>query len=250
MRILLSEKRRLNGKTEEKTRNSLRIILILGIIWGLIILIFSAIREPSPENWTLLFSILASGLYTVLLFMTRKFWMKIGNFYPQRKAFLLAVFNAAVIETLFWGIERFFGATGVAASQNLLLDLLLTMPWYMAISWSFIRGFERTRFRWEVVLLLGALYEVGGDGIVGGLVVPAIFGNPPNFLEFFTLVPLLAFWQFIPVYSSIVLPPTWYIRPFPSASKPSCPWWDGLSPLLWIFPFIAYLVLVMIIMAG
>ncbi len=236
-------------KEDFPDRNLARVVLIIGSIWSQIILVITTLREPTPENLTLFFSIEASGLYTLLLFLTRKKWLLWGKKNPQRTAFFLGVANAAVVETIFWAFERALGASGVAASENLLLDLVLTMPWYIGIVWSFTRGFARTRFRPETVLLLGALYEVGGDGIVGGQALPLIFGEPVNLLESWVLLPLIAFWHFIPVYSSIVLPPTWLMRDMPPTERPSRPLWDALSPLLWIFPFTVYLVLLMLLLA-
>jgi hypothetical protein len=62
-------------------------------------------------------------------------------------------------------------------------------------------------------------------------------------------LPAIAFWHFIPVYSSIVLPSTWLMRDMPPTERPSRPLWDALSPLLWIFPFTVYLVMLMLLLA-
>jgi hypothetical protein len=43
-------------------------VVIFGVIWGMFFLAFATIAEPTPENWALLASITASGLYTVGLY--------------------------------------------------------------------------------------------------------------------------------------------------------------------------------------
>jgi hypothetical protein len=46
-----------------------------------------------------------------------------------------------------------------------------TLPWYAGMVWIFVRVQRRERFPAAAVLLWGAAYEAGADGIVGGLVV-------------------------------------------------------------------------------
>jgi hypothetical protein len=47
--------------------------------------------------------------------------------------FWLDPINAAVIETIFLGAEKVCSAEGVATHPNLLIDLLMTMTWYIAM---------------------------------------------------------------------------------------------------------------------
>ena len=82
---------------------------------GVVILIVAAVQEPSLENFTLLVSILLSGLYTGLLFLTRDYWLKKLTGSPLVNAILLGSINAAIIETIFLFVEKAFGASGVAA---------------------------------------------------------------------------------------------------------------------------------------
>jgi hypothetical protein len=99
--------------------------------------------------------------------------------------------------------------------------------------------------------LLGALYESGADGTVGGIIVPAILGNMPNLLTHFIFLFGLAFWQFIPVYSSMVLPPAWVLsagEPAPAEFRPAR-LLPGLKPLVWLLPYTAYLLVVLVLMA-
>ena len=126
-----------------------------GIFWGLAFSFFVVYLEPTPENLTLAVSITLSGLYTGLLFLTRKYWLNGLSGRPIRNAILLGSFNAAVIETLFLFIEKAFGASGVAAHPNLLIDLLMTMPWYIGMVWIFVKVQEKERFPFSCCIASG-----------------------------------------------------------------------------------------------
>ncbi len=225
-------------------------LVILGILWGLVILIIVAILEPTPESLTIIVSIFASGFYTLFLYFTRFLWLRWLARRPLLSAALLGIFNAAVVETVFWFFEKVFGAEGVAAHPNLIVDLAITMPWYILMVISFVRVQARWRFSAAVVLLLGAVYETGGDGIVGGLVVPLLLGEGPAFFEFWVMMALVAFWQFIPVYSSMVLPPAWIVADDISVSPTASPiWLDALKPLFWLIPFTFYILAILLILS-
>jgi hypothetical protein len=221
-------------------------IVFWGCIWGSAVLILIIFLDPTPENFTLGVSILLSGLYTWLLFLTREHWIKDLVQKPIRNAILIGSLNAAVIETLFLVVEKAFGAAGVAAHPNLALDLLITMPWYVGLVWIFVLVQRHEQFSSGVVLLLGAVYELGGDGIIGGLILPALMGSPPNLLEFLILMPLALFWQFIPVYSSIVLPPAWVLaRAGLADNLEKKRWARAFLPLLLLVPFLIYVIVLL-----
>lgn len=245
-----------------------------GLVWAACLIGLMGMQEgASPEDRTLAMSIALSGIYTLLLRQTRNRWLPRLADRPLRNAMILGSVNAAVIETLFLVVEKWMGASGVAAHPNLILDLLLTMPWYIGMVIIFVRAQYHRRFSSPAVLLLGGLYEVGADGFVGGG-----FGGAILSPAFFLMVPLLYFWLFIPVYSSMVLPPAWVIErvppPLPGrgelqtpvsahrlkrwydaylrrlAPRPSGPAWkDAFRPLLWLIPFAIYL-LAFLVIAG
>jgi len=222
-----------------------------GVLWGLAFSYFVVFLEPTPENLTLAVSITLSGFYTGLLFLTRKYWLNELSRKPVRNAILLGSFNAAIIETLFLIIEKAFRASGVAAHPNLLIDLLITMPWYIGMVWIFVKVQGKERFPFAAVLLLGAVYEMGADGIVGGVIMPAILGSPVNLIEFTVLAFLAAFWQFIPVYSSLVLPPAWILdNSLPPAEFGKKRWLRAFLPLVLLVPFSIYLVILMLILSS
>jgi len=237
-----------------------RRILRIGLAWAaLLILLMGLQKGASPEDRTLAISITSSGLYTLLLHRTRARWVPRLAAHPLRNAMILGSVNAAVIETLFLVVEKIMSAEGVAAHPNLLLDLVLTMPWYIGMVVIFVRMQHGRRFSAVIVLMLGGLYEIGADGFIGGTFEGSVF-TP----AFYLLMPTVFLWLFIPVYSSMVLPPAWVIdtaprpvepAPLPAsrwrrllAPKPSGPAWrDAARPLLWIPPFALYLVVFLLI---
>ena len=201
--------------------------------------------DATPEDKTLALSIFSSGLYTLLLVHTRQWWLPRLRHRPLRNAMLLGSINAAVIETLFLVIEKLLGAEGVAAHPNLLIDLLITMPWYIGMVIIFVRVQHRRRFSPWTVLLLGGVYEIGGDGLVGGLLSGSLFSPVYPLL----LVGMML-WLFIPVYSSMVLPPAWLIETAPPAAAPASPAWrDALRPLLWLIPFLGYVLVLFVVLS-
>lgn len=215
------------------------------IVWAALVLVLAVISEPTPENWTLTVSITLSGAYTLLLARTRRWWLDRLADRPLRNAMILGIVNAAVIETLFLVVERAFGAEGVAAHPNLLLDLLITMPWYTAMVIVFVRVQHRRRFTVPVVLLLGGVYELGADGLVGGAFEGTIFHPAaPLFLALF------AYPTFIWVYSAMVLPPAWIVATTPAPDDPPATpaWRDALRPLVWLVPFALYLLALLVIL--
>ncbi len=239
------------GPSSREDPRWLRWLLILGLVWAHLGLGFSLLSDRSPRNLTLAISIEASGLYTLLLFFTRRLWLPWLARRPVAGATALGICNAAVIEALFLAVQTALGAEGVAAHPNLFVDWLLTMPWYIGMVWIFVRVQRRERYAAAAVLLLGALYECGADGTVGGLVVPALLGGMPNPVTHFVFLFGLALWQFIPVYSSMVLPPAWVLERGESDSTEIRPrrFLPGLKPLLWLVPYTVYLVAVLVVMA-
>jgi hypothetical protein len=233
---------------ERRNPRWLRIFVIAGSIWGLIVLIFGTFSEPTPENLTLFFSITGSGLYTYILYRTREHWLPrvAGN--PLRNAVLVGILNAAVIETLFLVIEKIFGASGVAAHPNLLIDLLITMPWYIGMVYFFCRIQERYQYSDAAVLLIGAVYELGADGIIGGQLMPILSGTVINLWQSWAFLLLFSLWQFIPVYSSMLLPSAWILDDAPQTSIRKATRW--MRPLWWLVPFTIYLVWLMTTLFG
>ena len=222
----------------------LKNIVTAGVVWGLLWLFAAALIEPTPENFTLLLSITTSGLYTYALYRNRELWMPRLAGRPLRNAILLGIFNAALIETIFLVFEKLFGAEGVAAHPNLLIDLILTMPWYIVMVISFNRIQERYQYSDAAVLLIGAVFELGADGVVGGQIFPILTGTVVPLAQNWALLLTIALWQFIPVYSSMLLPGAWLLDDTPQTNIRKATYW--MRPLWWLIPFTIYLIFVML----
>jgi hypothetical protein len=216
-------------------------------------LLFVTVKEPTPKGIAVMVAIAASGLYTLLLYATRRLWLTRLARRPVRNAILLGIFNAAVVETFFLIMEKVMGATGVAAHPNLIADLAITMPWYVPMIWTFVRVQNRRHFAAAIVLLLAGLYETGADGLLAGWLLPVVTGKMgPLDPGFWILLPAVMFWGFIPVYSSLLLPPAWVLEaaraPGESAAAPlPHAWRDALKPLFWLIPYAAIAVPLMIL---
>ena len=226
-------------------------IVFFGTLWGFAVLVLSVVMEPTPENFTLIVAIFLSGVYTWLLYLSKEIWLPGLSKSPIINAVILGSLNAAVIETLFLFVEKAFGAEGVSAHPNLFFDLLMTMPWYIGMVWIFVKVQKREQFSPAAVLLFGALYELGADGFIGGLIAPTFMGESANLINTLVLLLTVAFWQFIPVYSSLVLPPTWILeaaQPGLTTDKPR--WQRGFLPLLWLIPFTIYLIIFIFAMSS
>lgn len=142
--------------------------------------------------------------------------------------------GAAWVETVFWAFEKITGAQGVAADPNLVIDLLFTMPWYVMMITMLWLTHRRFRYPWTTVALLGGLYDLFADGILGGVLGGAMTG--PEYL--FQIVFLYS-GTFLIAYSTIVLPPVWL---FPMDDAPyTGPRWKRaggmLLPLLPLLPY-------------
>lgn len=228
-----------------------RLAVGLGLAWALLVLILAAITDPTPANAAYLLAIPASGAYTLLLGLTRPLWLPRLSRRPIRSAALLSMANAVVVETIFLVAERITGAQDVAAHPNLLIDLLITMPWYVLLAITFVRVQHRQRFAPATVLLLGALYELGGDGVAGPL-VGLLMGDARILAPAYWLqMTLIHVWAFIPVYSSLVLPPAWVVSGATPPNRPKPPAWrDALKPLVWVLPFALYVALCTLVLCA
>ena len=219
-------------------------------------LLFVTIKDPTPKALAVITALAASGLYTLILYATRRLWVPRLTRRPVRNAILLGVFNAAVVETFFLVMEKVTGATGVAAHPNLIADLAITMPWYVPMIWTFVRVQNRHHFATANVLLLAGLYESGADGLLAGWLLPVVTGKmAPLNLGFFLLLPGVMFWGFILCYSSFLLPPAWVLEAAREPGESPAPpvphaWRDAMKPLFWLIPYAAIAVPLMWLASG
>lgn len=218
---------------------------VLFTVWlslvALIVLVWLA--GPKANDRTVALSTIVCGLFTVGLWCSRVPLARViarWGASPRAKFVLIGSLGAAWVETVFWALEKVLHAKGVAASPNLAIDLLVTMPWYVLMVALLYRVEVTHRYSLYEVLLLGGVYELGADGIVGPFVGGAfsIVSMPIVVL----LIPM-----FVVVYSFMVLPPSVLLReeigrlregkgagPVPGPSRYAY----ALLPLLGLVPYI------------
>jgi hypothetical protein len=213
--------------------------MILFFIWflSIMVLLLAWIWGESVNDRTVAVSALICSLSTFLFWNSRK---KIADMWnvswsPRKSFILIGGLGAAWVETVFWVFEVLFGATGVAASPHLILDLLVTMPWYLLMVALLFTAQTRYSYSYTEILLLGGIYELGADGLFGQMLEGMTGGG---LLLVLFMIPL-----FVMVYSFIVLPPTYILRKEiesirnTNTEKRIHKIMGGLLPLLGLIPY-------------
>lgn len=215
----------------------------LFFIWFVFIafLLFAWIIGESTSDRTVAVSAIVCGVST-FFFWSYKKKISIKIMSPRKKFVLIGGLGAVWAEFVFWFFEKVFGASGVAASPVLALDLLVTMPWYIMMLFLLFKVETKYHYSYTEILLLGGLYELGADGILGQV------------LEGFTLSTLFPVIMVIPlfvvVYSIMVLPPSYLLRDeidkIRERPQGSHKYVYALLPLLGLIPYflIGFLVLI------
>lgn len=159
------------------------------------------------------------------------------------KMLVLGLSGALVVETVFWFWEKFAGASGVAANPNFFIDLLLTMPWYLLMILIFWQVQKRYSYTTAEILLFGGIYELGADGLIGGLykgnfwlgIIYSLIGLP----------------VFITVYSVIMLPMSMLLKKIRPATARMANKQNkkirrllALLPLLGLIPFVIFYLMI------
>jgi hypothetical protein len=223
----------------------------LFFIWtmGIALILFTNVIGKSAEDRTVACSTFVCAGTTFLVWSYRKRISQLLNvsWSPRKKFVAVGSVGAVWVESVFWALEKGFGASGVAASSNLFLDLVITMPWYVIMLWLLYTVETRYRYSYTEILLLGGIYELGADGIFGqaleGLTVSGI------------VLTVMVMPLFVTVYSVMVLPPSFIVRKEIDELRRCRPpgthkYWGGLIPLAGLLPFAFYIVLVLLIMGA
>jgi hypothetical protein len=222
----------------------------LFLVWfiGIVFLLFVWIGGESVNDRTVAVSAIVCGGSTFFFWSYRA---KISNFFhfalsPRKKFVLIGSIGAAWAEFIFWFFEKVFGAFGVAASPNLVLDLIITMPWYIMMLFLLFKVETKYSYSFTEIVLFGGIYELGADGIFGqvfsGLTLP-------NLLLTILMLPL-----FVIVYSVIVLPPTYVLRREIEDIRTLWPegthkYWYGLYPLAGLIPYSVYAIVLLLFLS-
>lgn len=147
-------------------------MLKIFIIWtGLLLffLIASGDFHSQAQAVAVMICAIISGIFwrfkDRVLFIVDK--IKIGSF---KKFILIGSIGAILLESVFWSVDRIFNKIGIIADSNLFIDLLLTMPWYIAMVALFWIVVNRYRYSFAEILLLGGIYDFFVDGLFSGTV--------------------------------------------------------------------------------
>ncbi len=142
---------------------------------------------------TVAVSVFVCGISTFFFWSYKKRIARVfSTWSPRRKFIVIGSLGAVWAECVFWFFEKVFSASGVAASPNVVLDLLITMPWYIMMVWLLFIVETKYYYTYTEILLLGGVYELGADGFLGQ-VLEGVTGE--------SLLVVIFFPMFVIVYS-------------------------------------------------
>jgi len=178
---------------------------VIFIIWTIIafILIFSGDLQSLLAG----IGVSISALSTLIFWLFReKIFFKKQNDknYTKWKYILIGSLGAFWVELEFWILEKLTGVS-LAADPNLLINMLVMMPWYIAMIATLWYVSNKSEYSYFEILLFGGIYDFFADGIIG-----SIFSGLFNF-EILLLL-LIIFPEFVMCYSFMVIPPTFYLK--------------------------------------
>jgi hypothetical protein len=163
-------------------------------------------------------------------------WARKWTASPRTKFILIGSLGAAFAEYVFWQMEKIYGITGVAANPNLGIDLLVTMPWYVMMIALLWKVETRYRYGFAELFVLGGVYELGADGLVG-----SIMGGTFSAITVPSLIALIPFFSL--VYAVMVIPCSAIMRDDVDAVRNSRPAATGnrytyaMLPWLGLIPY-------------
>jgi len=171
-----------------------RAYTLLIVFYASVLTPVALVSSRTPANLTQ-FASIATCVVTLFLGLWRRVDLQRAaariRLSPSKKIFVLGGIGAAYVETVYEVWQHVFGANGVAASPNLALDLLITMPWYLLLVAFLGLTMKHVRPSLFQLLLLGGVYESMADGLlssyIGGRLGSVIFFIPLA-IPIFTLV--------------------------------------------------------------
>ncbi|MHA1488713.1 MAG: hypothetical protein ACTSRI_03545 [Promethearchaeota archaeon] len=148
------------------------------------------------------------GCSTIIFWLIRnklKKLVKDWNIRPKKKFVIIGSIGAIYVETIFWIIGRLSGYIGLATHPNLLIDLIITVPWYIAMECLLWNVETKKKYYYLEILILGGIYDFFTDGIIG-----SIFNL--NFSVWILIQLIILYPIFLITYSFIVLPPSFLLE--------------------------------------
>ena len=242
----------LNGEKSEHKSKKLICFSVFFIIWLLFILNLWLFQSGFQEFLTAI-AIIISGCSTLLFWLFRnkiKELVNKWNVSPKAKFILIGSLCAMYIETVFWIVEQIAGFEGLAAHPNLLIDLLITMPWYVAMITLLWKVETKRKYSYLEILILGGIYDFFADGIIGSIFSGAF--SPLILILLVILYPI-----FFVAYSLIVLTPSFLIedeielmRSKSKLGRIQNKWIIGLYPILGLSILIVVFFIAIILIAN
>lgn len=177
----------------------------------------------------------SAAAYTLIFgLLLRKNLQKISTNLTNKKLLftIYGAVGAIFVETVIWLAQILLKTEGAAISQNLIVDLVMTVPFYTLLCYFLSGLIMKYKFSWVTIALAGGLYEIIADGIIGNLIGLNILG---------ALISPILFPIFIITYSPIILVPFLLLPPNPDLVKnsPRKDFFVLLKPAkaAFIFPF-------------
>lgn len=237
---------------QKKSSKWLRVLVIIGLVYGVGISIFGTAANPSGENLTMLIAIIFSGFYSLLLFLSRKLWLPaiITDENVSRNATVFAIANAFFIRFMvkFCAqlIQSSIDSESIISSSN----LFVTIPWLVGIILFFIPVQKKYRFSWPMIILLCGFYEFIVEIWLDGLLIPLLSGQSTSILYTLSDLLIFGFWQFAILYSPIFLVIGWIFEELPILEEEKGkPTQYALKPLICILPFSVYFLIMYLLFA-
>jgi hypothetical protein len=234
---------------QKKPSKWLRILVIVGLVYGLVISILGTAANPSAENLTMLMAIIFSGCYSLLLFLSRKLWVpSISGENAHRNAAIFAIANAFFISFMVKLCAQLIQSFTTGESTISSSNLLVTIPWLTGIILLFIPVQKKYHFSWPVLLLLSGLYEFIAEIWLDGLLIPLLSGQTISFWYTFSDLFIFGFWQFAILYSPIFLVIGWIFEDLSvSEDEKKTSLQNALKPMVWLLPFSIYFLILYLI---
>jgi len=209
-------------------------------LWVFLVIFFALLGEVNAKVVGL--SALACGLSTMLIWKNKgsiAIKVKKWKSSPTKKFILLGSLGALWAEFVYWFFERSLGGAGIAAHPNLLIDWLGTIPWYIIMVVLFWQVLKKYNYSAKEILVLGGIYELGADGILGSILKGNLIAG--------IITGIIGFPIFIMTYSIIVLPPAYLLGKIGNnfqKAKNKQRYIYALLPLLGLIPYIFILLMI------
>lgn len=212
---------------------------IIYFLFSLVIIFFGILEFGNLLNGADKDKVVAVGYFSALAytlifgFILQKQGQKfLSRFNNQKFIFtVLGSIGAIFIETAIWVAQTFLKTTGVAIHPNLLVDLVMTVPFYTLLSYFVAKWVMKYAFSWPTIALAAGIYETAADGVIGNLIRLNFFG---------ALISPILIPVFMVLYAPIILVPFLLMPRMGSPVKPSFREYKVLlKPLiaLAVFPF-------------